>query len=283
MARITVHHRTRPANLPSIEVSGLRTRAERTRVLGPLDAFDRAASGRLANGRRVSGWVSRGFADTQSEALGAGLVSYTVDPARVIALRTSERVADPSGAWSGARTLSAWLAEVGSVEALPDDLEVHQDQPVRAKLVTMLAPTFTDAALGDLAPLVAAVADQDRLGAKLLVHLLLAASGGDADDANFLAACALAWRDVADVDELAARVARADVEAVLEAVLAEQERAAPAAVGRLLALMAALREEGEGLGQGVDAVVLERSDRALALILAGVSPGGSGSASASAG
>jgi hypothetical protein len=269
MTRITVHHRTSPANLPSIETAGLRTRAERSRQLGPLDAFDAAASGRLANGRRVSGWVSRAQADAMRDEYGAGLVSYTVDPARVLALRTSERLADPVAAWSSARPLAAWLAEAGSVDALPLDLEVHQDQPVRAKLVTILAPTFTAAELGDLAPLVDAVADRDRLGAKLLVHLLLAASDGDATDPNFRAACAFAWRDTPDADELGSRVARADVEAVLEAVLAEHASAAPDAVARLDAFMAALRAEGEALDQGVDAVVLERSDRALARILAG--------------
>jgi hypothetical protein len=271
MARITVHHRTSPANLPSIEAGGLRTRAERSRRLGPLDAFDAAASGRLANGRRVSGWVSRAQADATRAEHGAGLVSYTVDPARVLATRASERLADPVAAWGSARSLAAWLAEAGSLEALPADLEVHQDQPVRAKLVTILAPTFTAAELADLAPLVDVVADRDRLGAKLLVHLLLAASDGDATDPNFLAACALAWRDTPDADELGSRVARADVEAVLEAVLAEHASAAPEAVARLDALMATLRAEGEALGQGVDAVVLERSDRALARILAGVS------------
>jgi hypothetical protein len=271
MTRITVHHRTPPANLPSIERSGLRTRAERSRWLGPLDAFDAAALGRLSNGRRVSGWVSRSYADTRAEASGAGLVTFTVDPARVIAMRAGERAADPAAAWAGARSLAAWLAEAGSVEALPDDLEVHQDQPVRAKLVTILAPTFSDAQLGELAPLVRAVADRDRLGAKLLVHLLLAASDGDPADPNYLAACALAWRDVPDADDLGGRVARADVEAVLEAVLAEHEEVAKAAVERLSALIVALRAEGEELEQDVDAVVLERSDRALARILAGVS------------
>ena len=269
MSRITVHHRTSPANLPSIETAGLRTRAERSRRLGPLDAFDAAATGRLANGRRVSGWVSRAQADAMRDEYGAGLVTYTVDPARVLALRTSERLADPVAGWGSARPLAAWLAEAGSVEALPMDLEVHQDQPVRAKLVAILAPTFTAAELGDLAPLVDALADRDRLGAKLLVHLLLAASEGDAAGPDFLAACALAWRDTPDADELGVRVARADVEAVLEAVLAEHASAAPAAVERLSALMATLRAEGEALDQGVDAVVLERSDRALARILAG--------------
>jgi hypothetical protein len=271
MTRITVHHRTRPENLPSIETGGLRTRAERSRRLGPLDAFDLAATGRLANGRRVSGWVSRVYADSQRDELGAAIVSYTVDPARAVATRGSERVADPVAAWTNARPLAAWLAEAGSLDALPEDLEVHQDQPVRAKLVTMLAPTFTDAELGDLAPLVRAIADHDRLGAKILVHLLLAASEGEAEDANYLAACVLAWRDRPDADDLGSRVARADVEAVLEALFAEHEQVAPQAVGRLEALMAVLRTEGEGLDQGVDAVVLERSDRALARILSGVS------------
>jgi len=271
MARITVHHRTAAANLPSIETAGLRTRAERMRRLGPLDAFDAAATGRLANGRRVSGWVSRSHADAHREELGAGLVSFTVDPTRVLALRSADRRSDPVAAWASARPLAAWLADAGSVDALPEDLEVHQDQPIRAKLVTILAPTFTDTELGDLAPLVRALADHDRLGSKVLVHLLLAASDGDSDDANYWAACALAWRDAPDTDELGARVARSDVEAVLEAVLAEHERAAPEAVRRLEAFLSVLRTEGEGLDQGVDAMVLERSDRALARILAGVS------------
>lgn len=271
MDRVTVHHRTRPANLPSIEVSGLRTRAERSRRLGPLDAFDAAATGRHANGRRVSAWVSRAHADSLRDELGAGIVSFTVDPRRVSAMRASVRAADPVAAWAGARPLAAWLADAGSgVAALPDDLEVHQDQPVRAKLVTMLAPTPSEAQLGVFASLVTAVADHDRLGAKMLVHLLLAASGGEADGDAFLAACAMAWRDTVDVADLASRVARADVEAVLEAVLAEHERAAPEAVARLSELMGALRTEGEDADQPVDVMVMDRSSRALAAIVGDV-------------
>jgi hypothetical protein len=271
MDRVTVHHRTRPANLPSIEVSGLRTRAERSKRMGALDAFDAAATGRHANGRRVSAWVSRAYADTLRDELGAGIVSFTVDPRRVSAMRASVRAADPAGAWASARPLAAWLADAESgLAALPEDLEVHQDQPVRAKLVTMLAPTPSDVQLGVFAPLVAAVADHDRLGAKMLVHLLLAASDGDADGPAFHAACAMAWRDAADASDLASRVARADVEAVLEAVLAEHEPAAPAAVTLLSDLLSVLREEGVEVDRPVDVMVMDRSDRALAAILAEV-------------
>ncbi|MGA1078552.1 MAG: hypothetical protein ACO3VG_06240, partial [Nitriliruptoraceae bacterium] len=59
MDRVTVWHRTAPARLPAIEREGLRTRADLGGTLGPLDAFDAAATGRFARGRRVSGWYER--------------------------------------------------------------------------------------------------------------------------------------------------------------------------------------------------------------------------------
>jgi hypothetical protein len=66
---------------------------------------------------------------------------------------------------------------------------------VRAKLVRIHAPDLSADELGVHAGVVAAVADEDRVAAKLLMHLALAAADGDADGPAFRAACALAWRD----------------------------------------------------------------------------------------
>ena len=244
--RITLFHRTSAPNLPLIEVDGLRTRIDLSERLGPLGAFDLAATGRFARGRRVSGWVSRRHADAVRGQFGPGVVSFTVDPLRVLADRAEDREADPEGVWGRMRTLADWLAEVGGdVGALPEDLEVHQERPIRAKLVRILALDTEDGALGHYGPIVAAVADADRLAAKLLMHLALIAADGDGADPAYLAACALAWRDEEDPQDLARRVARVDAEAVLEAVLVEQEDGAPEGVARLRDTFDALRSAAE--------------------------------------
>jgi hypothetical protein len=269
MTRLTLWHRTPLARLPLIEVEGLRTRVDLSDRLGPLDVFDMVAPGRLARGRRVSGWVSRAHADTLRDVHGAGLVSYTVDPSKALAQPAALRLADPEAAWAAVRPLRDWLADVaGDVAALPVDLEVHQDVPVRAKLVTMLAPTLADADLGPHAPLVHAVGDSDRVAARLLMHLMLAHCDGDAAQPSFAAACALAWRGTPDDDDLARRVARADVDVVLETILAEHEAVAPAASSELLALLDTLRSDGEAAGIDLGDVMLERSDRTLTAIAA---------------
>lgn len=264
MSRVEVHHLTRPHRLPAIELEGLRTRADLSTRLGPIDAFDRAAPGTYANGKRVSAWWSAAHAASRVGTLGAGLVTFTVDPARVLALPAHVREADPAAAWGAARPLSDWLAG----GAVPDDLEVHQNLPVRVKHVALRAPLLTDADLGAFAPLVAAIADTDRVAAKLVMHLALAASGGDHEDAAFLAACALAWRDAPDAPDLSRRTDRSDAEAVLTATLTEQRGAAPEATARLTLVLDELRmsstdEDDEG---AVHAALYERSADALARI-----------------
>jgi hypothetical protein len=270
MSRVTLWHRTPAAHLPDIEVEGLRTRIDLSARLGPVGDFDAAAPGRFAHGRRVSGWLAREQADTAAvrAQCGAGLVSFTVDPAKAVAQPASLRVRDPQVAWAAARPLRDWLAEAAAGAALPLDLEVHQDQPVRAKLVAIHAPTFAADELGVHAPLVAALADTDRLAAKVLVHLLLAASDGDADTAAYRAACALAWRDVPDAADLARRVGRAEAAAVIEAVLVEQADEAPACVAELTGLVDALQAEATAQDMTFDDVMLARSEQALDRITA---------------
>jgi len=269
MERITLHHRTTAANLPLIELDGLRTRVDLADRLGPVDPFDAAATGRFARGRRVSGWVSRAQADARRGELGPGLVTFTVDPRRVLAAPAAEREADPVGVWGRMRPLAEWLADVGGdVGALPDDLEVHQDQPVRAKLVRIRAIDPEPGALGPYGALVDAVADGDRVAAKLLMHLGLAASGGDADHPAYLAACALAWRDTEDAADLGRRIARADAEAVIEAVLVEHEETAADGVAALRDVLDALRVEADASEADLAELMLERSEAALVRITA---------------
>ncbi|MEY3020394.1 MAG: hypothetical protein RLZZ272_1378, partial [Actinomycetota bacterium] len=226
MSRVTVHHLTPVRRLPLIELDGLRTRVDLSGRLGPVEAFDLAAPAAFARGKRVSGWWSEEHALAQVATLGRGHVSYSVDPARVLAMRASEREADVERAWATARPLAAWLAEGEA----PADLEVHQPLPVRAKHVRLHAPIVDDGSLGDWAPLVAGVSDQDRVAAKLLMHLALGLAADDLDGPAFLAAAAFAWRDEPDAADLSRRVGLADPEAVLTAVLAEQRTSAPAIV-----------------------------------------------------
>lgn len=269
MERITLHHRTAAANLPLIELDGLRTRVDLADRLGSLSPFDTAATGRFARGRRVSGWVSRAQADARRSELGPGLVTFTVDPRRVLASPAADREADPVGAWGRMRPLAEWLADAGGdVDALPEDLEVHQDQPVRAKLVRLRAIDPEPGAFGPYAPLVDAVADGDRVAAKLLMHLGLAASGGDADHPAYLAACALAWRDTEDAADLGRRVARADAETILETVLVEHEDAAAEGSAALRAVLDGLRAEAEASDGDVTSLMLEMSEAALVRITA---------------
>lgn len=268
MDRVTLFHRTRPELLPRIEVEGLRTRVDLSGRLGPIGAFDQAATGRFARGRRVSGWVSRAHADVQQPTLGAGFVSYTVDPRKAFAQPASLREQDPAAAWSAARPLAAWLTDAGGdAAALPEDLEVHQELPVRAKLVRILAPTFSATELGVFAPLVDVVADADRVAAKLLVHLGLIASEGDTATPAFRAACAFAWRDEPDSTELATKVARSDAEAVLEAILVAHEPDAPEATAELLAVIDGLRSDAEASDDDVTGLLLARSELALTRVL----------------
>ena len=263
--RITLFHRTAAANLPLIEVDGLRTRVDLTERLGAPGAFDAAATGRFARGRRVSGWVSRAHADALRAQLGPGLVTFSVDPRRALANPAAERVADPEGVWQRMRPLAEWLADAGGeVSALPGDLEVHQELPVRAKLLRLRAIDPEPGAFGPYAPLVAAVADSDRVAAKLLMHLALVVADGDASTSAYLAACAFAWRDEEDASDLGRRVGRADAEAALEAVLVEQEDAAADAVGLLREVLDALRSEAD---DDLGGLLMDRSEASLTRII----------------
>ncbi len=268
MGRVTLHHRTALNNLPLIEVEGLRTRVDLSKRLGPIGAFDMAATGKFARGRRVSGWVSRAHADAHGAGHGAGLISFTVDPRKAMANTTADRTADVEGVWSTVRPLAAWLTDAGGeVTALPTDLEVHVELPVRAKLLRFHAPQLSDDDLDIYAGVVSAVADADRVAAKLLMHLALAVADGEADTAAYRAACALAWREVPDERDLGLRVGRADAEAVLEAVLADLEEPAPEAVAVLLDALDGLRTEAGTIGADLGQLMMERSEQSLSGIV----------------
>ena len=261
MARVTVHHLTLAKRLPLIEEDGLRTRADLSGLYGPPSDLDRAAPGTYAHGKRVSGWVSLDHARTLVDELGAGYVTYSVDPARVLANRAAARAAgDPAAYWASARPLSAWLTE----GELPEDLEVHQNVPVRAKRLQLQAPLVTEEQLGPYAEVIAAIADQDRLSAKALMHLAVIASDGDFDSVDFLAGCALAWRDEPDPDRLIRELVEMDPDKVVSAVLAEHTATAPELMGRLREVLEETRvwadEQGMDHGQGLfarTAVVLD--------------------------
>ena len=251
MARVTVHHLTPARNLPLIEEEGLRTRADLSSRLGEVDAFDAAAPGTYAHGKRVSGWLSLDHARTQVDAHGPGLVSYSVDPKKTLAAPASARDGDPGAYWAAAKPLADWQAD-GEV---PDDLEVHQNLPVRAKYLHLHAALVTDEQLGDYAPLVAAVADEDRLSAKALMHLAVIASDGDFDGPAFTAACALAWREEEDPERIVRELMEADPDKVASAALAEFGAEATAATGQLREVLEETRgwsdqnglEHGRGL------------------------------------
>lgn len=257
MTRVVVHHLTRVRRLPLIELEGLRTRADLSGRLGPIDDFDRTAPAAHAHGKRVSGWWSEVHALAQVAALGRGRLSFSVDPARVTALSAAERERDPERAWATARPLAAWLAD----GAPPADLEVHQALPVRAKHLRFHAPLVDDAALGAWAPLVAAVADTDRVAAKVLMHLALIRAGDDLDGPAFLAAAALAWRDAPEPSDLERLLRTVDTEALLTATLADARAAAPDIVADLTMLLDELRLEADG--EDVTPAMHERSGAVL--------------------
>lgn len=261
MPRLTVHHLTPPRRLPLIEEEGLRTRADLSERLGPIDAFDQAAPGTFAHGKRVSAWLSVDHARTRVDELGAGYVSFTVDPAKTLAASAATRGDDVEAYWAGARPLSAWLADGDP----PEDLEVHQNLPVRTKHLRIHAPMIGDEALAEFAPLVRAVADRDRLSAKAMMHLAVIASEGDFDSPAFLAACALAWRDEPDSDRLLRELMELDPDKVASAALAERSADAPEAVATLRDALTSTREWGEENGLepgraifGRTSLVLER-------------------------
>jgi hypothetical protein len=252
VARVTVHHLTLPKRLPMIEEDGLRTRADLAGLYGPPGPLDAGAPGTYAHGKRVTGWTSLDHARTMVDELGSGYVSYSVDPAKTLANRASVRAeGDAAAYWSSAKSLKDWLADGD----LPEDLEVHQNLPVRIKYLQLHAPLVTDEQLGDYAPLVHAVADSDRLSAKALMHLAILASDGDFDSEDFTAACALAWRDEPDPDNIVRELVEMDPDKVASAALAEHGGESPEVTLRLREVLAATREwadnNGMDHGQGL--------------------------------
>ena len=229
MPRVTVHHLTPPRRLALIEEEGLRTRADLSGRLGEPGSFDKAAPGTYAHGKRVSAYLDLDVARGHVDEHGAGLISFSVDPAKVLAVPSSARDGDPEEYWSRARPLSEWLAE----DDAPDDLEVHQNVPVRAKYLRLHAPLLDADDLGPYAPLVEEVADEDRLSAKALMHLAVIASAGDFDSPAFLAACAFAWRDEEDRDDLVRELMETDPDKVASAALAMYGADAQDVVGQL--------------------------------------------------
>jgi hypothetical protein len=246
--RVTVYHLTPVPILPLIEDEGLRTRADLSGRLGPVGDLDRAAPGTFAHGKRVSAWLSHEHALTTVDEFGPGLVSFSVDPAKTLAAPATLRTDYGHAYWQAANPLAAWQ----SGDTIPDDLEVHQNLPVRAKYLHMHAPAVTDEQLGDYAPLVAAVANEDRLSAKALMHLAVVSSDGDFESSDFLAACALAWRDEPDEDTLLRELIETDPDKVASAALAEHGATAPEAVARLREVLEETRTwaDAEGLAHG---------------------------------
>jgi hypothetical protein len=245
--RVTLYHLTPPHRLPLIEEEGLRTRADLSSVLGDVGAFDRAAPGQFAHGKRVSGYLSLEHARSQVSEHGVGLVSYTVDPAKTLAAPATA-ADDPEAYWEQARPLAAWLADGDP----PADLDVHVNVPVRAKYLHLHAPLVSDDDLGPYAPLVAEVADEDRLSAKALMHLAVIASEADFDSPAFLAGCALAWRDEPDPDGLVRELIETDADKVASAALAMYGAEASEAVDTLRATLEETRRwaDENGLDHG---------------------------------
>lgn len=261
--RVTVHHVTQTRRLPLIEEDGLRTRGELTKHLGPLSELDGAARGRLAHGKRVSAWLSEETARGSVADLGAGHVTWEVDPRKAVAAPASLRdEVDPSAYWAATRPLKDWL-EDGDV---PDDLEIHVDRPVRAKFVRFRAPMLTEEDLGPYAALVAEVADEDRLSAKALMHLAIIASEGDFTSQSFDAACALAWRDELDPDGLVDELIESDPDKVASAALAMYGSDATEAVERLREVLDETRQWAEANGVDHGEGLLART----ALVLEGL-------------
>lgn len=263
MPRVTVYHLTPPRRLPLIEEEGLRTRADLSSRLGPVGPEDEAAPGTYAHGKRVSAYLDLDHAKTHVDELGGGLVSFSVDPAKTLGVPGSARGDDPAAYWEAAKPLGGWMDDA------PDDLEVHTNVPVRAKYLTIHAPLLGADQLGEYASLVEAVADEDRLSAKALMHLAIIASDGDFDSTEFQAACALAWRDEPDPDDLVDELIEVDPDKVASAALAEFGGDAPDAVNRLREVLEETREwsDENGLehGRGLfarTAMVLEEVEQA---------------------
>lgn len=260
--RVLVHHLTRPHRLPLIEEEGLRTRGELSGALGEPGELDAAARGKFAHGRRVSAWLDEDHALAQVDEFGPGHVTWEVDPRRAVAAPASLRdEVDPEAYWEATRPLKDWLAE----DDVPADLEVHVDRAVRAKYLQLRAPKFGPDRLGEWQELVDAVADEDRLSAKALMHLAIVECDGDFTATPFEAACALAWRDEPDEDGLISELLEADPDKVASAALAMYAGSAPDIIARLREVLEETRvwadENGVEHGQGLlmrTAVVLDQ-------------------------
>ncbi len=258
--RVTVHHITSPRCLPLIEEEGLRTRAELSSELGALDALDAAARGKFAHGKRVSAFLSEEAAAAHVSELGAGHVAWEVDPARALAAPASLRAElDPAAYWAATKPLKDWLAE----DDVPADLEVHVDRGVRAKFLRIMSPLLTAEDLGEWAPLVEAVADEDRLSAKALMHLAVIASEGDFDGQIFAAACAMAWRDTQDDPTLVPELLESDPDKVASAALAMYGTVAPGPAEILREQLDATRAWAEENGIEPGQAVLMRTAMVL--------------------
>lgn len=258
--RVTVHHLTPVRRLPLIEEEGLRTRASLGAALGELGSLDRAARGRFAHGRRVSGWLHRDTAVARTDELGSGHVTWDVDTRKAVAAPAGLRAdGDAEAYWAAARPLRAWLEDGPA----PDDLEVHVDRDVRAKFVRLLAPLLDDDDLGAYAPLVGEVADADRLSAKALMHLAIIASEGDFEGTAFAAACALAWRDEPDVDGLTDELLTTDPDKVASAALAMYGSSDDEGVSTLRATLEGTREWAEQNGVEPGEALLARTSVVL--------------------
>lgn len=255
MARVTVWHLTRLRRLPLIEEQGLRTRADLSDRLGPPGVEDRQAPGSYAHGRRVSAYLSLDHARTYIGEHGRGLVTFTVDPAKVIATPGAARDRGPAVYWDAARPLRDWLADPET----PVDLEVHQNVPVRAKYLRLHATLLTADDLGSYAQIVEAVADSDRLSAKALMHLAIIASDGDDASQEFAAAVALAYRDGPEPEGLVRELVQLGPDKVASAALAEYGSVAPDAAQRLRETLDATRAWAEEQGLEHDQGLLARS------------------------
>jgi hypothetical protein len=258
VARITLHHLTRYANLPLIEADGIKTRAELTDRHGPLTTFDTAATGVYAFGKRVSAYPSKDGALAYTATYGGGYVTFDVDPTKTLAQQAT--VTDAEKYWQTARPLSAWLSD----GPLPDDLDVHTPVAVRAKRCEIKAPLVTDEELGVYAPLVHAVADTDRLAAKALMHLAVIATGDNPDTPVFAAACALAWRDTQDSDAVLRELAEYGAARLASAALAEHGVKAPDAARQLRDVLDEVRAWGSENGMEEDEAIRERTIDVLA-------------------
>ena len=230
MPRVRVYHLTPLRRLPLIEEEGLRTRAALSDLLGPIGELDERAPGTFGHGKRVSAFLELDHARSVKDEHGAGLVSFSVDPTKALAAPASARASgDVAAYWEAARPLRTWLEE----DETPADLEVHQNVPVRAKFLSIHAPLVGPDDLGDYAPLVEAVADEDRLSAKALMHLAVIASDADFASPSWFAACALAWRETEDPERLVRELVETDPDKVASAALAEYGTVAPDATARL--------------------------------------------------